>query len=48
MRRQFHVQRVFVSFRVNGNGLDSQLMTGANDPQRNLAAICDKDLFERK
>src|SRR5690606_6797583 len=41
-----HVQRVLVGFRVNGNGLDAELARGADDAQRDLPAVGNKDLFE--
>jgi len=30
---------------VYGNGLDAKFATGALDAQRNLAAVCDDNLF---
>jgi len=40
------VQRLAIRFRVDGNGLDAELATGADDPQCDLAAIGDQDLIE--
>ena len=41
---QAHVQRVAVCLRVDGHGRDAELATGANDPNRDLAAVRDQDL----
>ena len=41
-----HVQRVAISFAVNGDGADAQLFAGTNDPQGNFSAIGDQDFLE--
>jgi len=42
-----HIFCVAVGFRVNDDGLDAHLATGALDAQRDLAAVCDQDLVEQ-
>ena len=41
-----HVQRLAVGLGVDGDGLDAELAAGANDAQRDLAAIGDQDFLE--
>ena len=40
------VQRVAIPFRVDGDGADPQLATGADHAERDLAPVCDQDLIE--
>jgi len=40
------VQGAFVSGRVDRHGLDAELVQRANDPHRDLSAICYEDAFE--
>ena len=40
------VQRLAVGLGVDGDRLDAELAAGANDAQRDLAAICDQDFLE--
>src|SRR6185436_18287702 len=41
-----HVQAIAVRFRVDRHGADAKFSRGADDTQRNLAAIRDEDLAE--
>ena len=41
-----HVQRLAVGLGVDGDGADAELLAGADDPQRDLAAVGDQDLAE--
>ena len=41
-----HVQRLAVGLGVHGDRLDAELAAGADDAQRDLAAIGDQDLLE--
>ena len=43
-----HVQRVLVGLGVDGHGLDAELAAGADDAQRDLAAVGDQDLLEHQ
>jgi hypothetical protein len=43
-----HVQRITVSFAINGHGADAQLLAGTDDPQGNLSAIGDQDFLEHE
>ena len=40
------VQAVFVGLAVNRDRLDAQVLAGAQDPERDLAAIGDQDALE--
>ena len=40
------VQRVLVGLGVDGDGLDAELAAGADDAQRDLAAVGDQDFLE--
>ncbi len=44
--REAHVQGLAVGFGVDGDRLDSQFATGANDAQGDLSAIRDQDFLE--
>lgn len=41
--RQFHVHQFGIGRRVNSDGLDALFLTGAQDTQRDLAAVGDQD-----
>ena len=41
-----HVQRLAVGLGVHGDRLDAELAAGADDAQRDLAAIGDQDFLE--
>ena len=41
-----HMHGVGVGGRMHGDGLDAELLAGAQDPERDLAAIGDEDLLE--
>ena len=41
-----HVQAVAVGFRIDGDGLDAQILAGADDANGDLAAIGDQDFLE--
>ena len=43
-----HVLQVAVGRGVHGDGLDAELAAGAQDAQRDLAAVGDDDLFEHR
>src|SRR5574341_1019166 len=43
-----HVERVCVGGGVNSDGLDAQFLAGTDDPERNLAAVCNQDFFKHK
>ena len=43
-----HVQRVLVGLRIDGDGLDAELAAGADDAQRDLAAVGDQNLVEHQ
>ena len=40
-----HVQAVAVGLGVHGHRLDAQLLAGADDPQRDFAAVGDEDFL---
>src|SRR5687767_15827500 len=41
-----YVKRIAVCFRVNGDGLETELFAGDDDAKRNLAAVGDENLIE--
>src|SRR5690242_13153149 len=41
-----NVQRISIDVAMNGDGLDAHLLASPDDATRDLAAICDQDLFE--
>ena len=41
-----HVQRFAVGLRIHGDRLDAEFAAGADDAQRDLAAVGDQDLLE--
>ena len=43
-----HVERARVGLGVDGDGLDAELAAGAQDAQRDLAAVGDEDLLEHR
>ena len=43
-----HVHGVGVGGRMHGDGLDAELLAGAQHPQRDLAAIGDQDFFKHR
>ena len=43
-----HVERVAVGLGVDGDGADAELAQRAEDPDRDLAAVRDEDLPERR
>jgi hypothetical protein len=42
------VQRILVGLAVDGDGLDAELLAGAQDAQRDLAAVGDQDALEHR
>ena len=44
--RHFHMQRVFVRIRIDGNSADTHLARGLDDPAGNLTPVGDQDLVE--
>ena len=44
--RQFHVHQFGIGRRVNSDGLDALFLTGAQDTQRDLAAVGDQDFLQ--
>ena len=45
---QLHMQRLHISLRVDGQGLDAQFAAGADDAEGDFAAISDEDLLDHK
>src|SRR5258708_39707590 len=46
--REQHVFRIEVGGRMHGDGLDSELATGTQDAESDLAAIGDDDFFDHR
>jgi hypothetical protein len=45
---QLHMKRLHIGFRINGERLDAEFATGANNAQGNFTAIGDEDLLNHR
>ena len=46
--RQLHVQRIDIRLRVNRERADAEFLAGADDAERDFAAVGDQDFFEHR